>query len=598
MENIKAIDFENWGGIDGFLRITAGGTVTRASQLKAVVPWLAKAVSMTANAVAGLPFDVVNSKGEVVDTSYDWKNIVGGINSPRRLMTLVASSLCGGSAYLLPVKTSRRLVELQYAAPHTILPYIDANGLQYFTRTTEQGKSQRLAPDEVVYFWLPDSDVEIGAPLTSPMSDALVASELLASMSATMKIYGDRGFVPAYIGNVKGMPNKDEKAKAENYLTRFLRGAYQNVVKLINSESLELVRVGAGMEELKGAYTEIQQQAIEDIGTAFGIPAALFMSDKAFASEVNSLTRTWYETSTFVSIYHTIEEVMSEQVFAPYGYRMQFAPEALSVFQEDEAQRASAVTAYTNAISSNPQVAKFVMSFMGVDLDEAQEHELEEIVKGKDEATEVDTPNEDYQPDEMDMEDTPSDVELTPDEVKDLSLWYSKAKSWSLKGKGNAVDWENKHLREEIAAPIRVKLADAKNELDIVKAFEIGRRKKPAPVAVRNDDGLKTLAASIDALVMKADPMMPNINVTMPQIQLTAQMPAQGTVNVNVPEQPAPIVNVAAPVVNNEVKVAPAEPAVNNITVQPASVNLPAMPMEATITTDKATGQKVLKVKQ
>lgn len=522
MENIKAIDFENWGGIDGFLRITAGGTVTRASQLKAVVPWLAKAVSMTANAVAGLPFDVVNSKGEVVDTSYDWKNIVGGINSPRRLMTLVASSLCGGSAYLLPVKTSRRLVELQYAAPHTILPYIDANGLQYFTRTTEQGKSQRLAPDEVVYFWLPDSDVEIGAPLTSPMSDALVASELLASMSATMKIYGDRGFVPAYIGNVKGMPNKDEKAKAENYLTRFLRGAYQNVVKLINSESLELVRVGAGMEELKGAYTEIQQQAIEDIGTAFGIPAALFMSDKAFASEVQSLTRTWYETSQFVSIYHTIEEVMSEQVFAPYGYRMQFAPEALTVFQEDENERASAVTAYTNAISSNPAVAKFVMSFMGVDLDQAQQEELDAIVQGEEEPDEPETETEDTseQP-EMDVEDEPSDVELTPDEVKDLSLWYSKAKSWNLKGKGNAVDWENKHLREEIAAPIRQKLADARNELDIVKAFEIGRRSKPAPVAVRNDDGLKALAASIDALVMKADPMMPSISVTMPQIQLT-----------------------------------------------------------------------------
>lgn len=544
MENLKAIDFDNWGGIDGFLRVTSGGTVTRASALKAVVPWLAKAVSMTANAVAGLPFDVVNTSGDVVDTSNDWKNVVGGMPSPRRLMTLVASSLCGGSAYLLPVRTSRRLVELQYAAPHTITPFIDANGLQYFTRNTDQGQSKKMAVDEVVYFWLPDSDVEIGAPITSPMSDALIASELLASMSSTMKIYGDRGFVPAYIGNVKGMPNKDEKQKAENYLTRFLRGAYQNVVKLINSESLELVRVGAGMEELKGAYSEIQQQAIEDIGTAFGIPAALFMSDKAFASEVQSLTRTWYETSIFVSIYHTIEEVMTEQVFKPYGYRMQFAPEALSVFQEDENERASAVTAYTNAITSNPQVAKFVMSFMGVDLDQEQQDQFDAIIAEADEPEDEPTPQaaQPTQPEpvtdaeDMDEEDTA----LTPDEVKDLSLWYSKAKAWNLKGKGNAVDWENKHLREEIAAPIRVKLADAKNELDIVKAFEIGKRKKAVPVT-RDDDGLKTLAASIDALVMKAEPYAPNISVTMPQIQLTAQMPAQGTVNVMVPEQPAPV---------------------------------------------------------
>ena len=62
---------------------------------------------------------------------------------------------------------------------------------------------------------------------------------------------------------------------------------------------------------------------------------------------------------------------------------------------------------------------------------------------------------------------------LSADEMKDLSLWYTKAKAWHLKGKGNAVDWENKHLREEIAAPIRLKLANAKNELDIKDAFAL-----------------------------------------------------------------------------------------------------------------------------
>jgi len=500
-KNLKAIDFDSWGGIDGFLRATSNGA--RSNTLKSLVPWLAKAVSMTSNAVAGLPFEIVKPSGEVVDTSSDWGNVVGFIDEPRRMMQLLASSLCGGSAYLLPIKTTRRVISLQYAAPHTITPWITQNGLEWFDRTTDKGTYDRIMPEDIFYFWLPDSDVEIGCPLTSPMSASLIASELLASMSSTMKIYGDRGFVPAYIGNVKGMPSQDEKKKAENYLTRFLRGAYSSVVKLINSESLELVRVGAGMEELKGAYTEIQQQAIEDIGTAFGIPAALFMSDKAFASEVNSLTRMWYETSTFVTIYHTIEETFNSQILKPYDYRLQFKPESLNVFQEDENARAASVTAYTNAIISNPQIAKFVMSFMGVDLDEQQEHELDEIVAGMDEATEEVT--EAAQPEGTDME---SEMELvpemeqpeplSPDETKDLALWYSKAKAWNIKGKGNAVDWENKHLREEIAAPIRIRLADAKNELDIVKAFEIGKQpSKPA----HDDSAIKALAASINAAV-------------------------------------------------------------------------------------------------
>ena len=69
---------------------------------------------------------------------------------------------------------------------------------------------------------------------------------------------------------------------------------------------------------------------------------------------------------------------------------------------------------------------------------------------------------------------------LSTEEMKDLTLWYSKAKAWFLKGKGTAVDWENKHLREEIALPIRKKLANAKNELDIMYAFDLRKAKPPS----------------------------------------------------------------------------------------------------------------------
>src|SRR4029078_3611426 len=69
-------------------------------------------------------------------------------------------------------------------------------------------------------------------------------------------------------------------------------------------------------------------------------------------------------------------------------------------------------------------------------------------------------------------------LSLSPDEMKDIALWYSKAKAWFVKGKGAAVDWENKHLPEEIAAPIRIKLAAAKTELDIRNAFELGNAKR------------------------------------------------------------------------------------------------------------------------
>lgn len=495
MDNYKSIDFSPWGGIDGFLQATSQGPVKRAAFLKSVVPWLAKANMMISNYVANMPFEIVNEAGEVIDSSTDWKNVVGGIDNPRRLIGLLASSLCGGSAYLIPEYASKMIVNFQYIAPHTIIPEVTSAGVIGFERDMGDGEKQKLSPDELIYFWLPDSDVEIGPPLTSPMSASLLAAELLASMSTTMKTYSDRGFVPAYLGNAKGMTSAEERKKAENYLTQFLKGAYKNIVKIFNSENFSLTKVGAGMEEMKGGYIEIQQAAIEDIGTAHGIPAALFMSDKAFASEVNPLLKTMYESSVFVSIYQTIEEVFNSQAFYRYGNRMQFKPESLSIFQEDENARSSAVSAYTSAISSNPQIAAFVMDFMGVDLDEEQEHELEEIIKGVNEKEEdtTETPTEDYAP-EM-PEESPA---LSPDEMKDLSLWYSRAKAWYSKGKGGAADWENKHLREEIAAPIRAKLKTAKSINDITRAFEVGNVKTESEI-VQLAKALNRAAEAISA---------------------------------------------------------------------------------------------------
>jgi len=118
----------------------------------------------------------------------------------------------------------------------------------------------------------------------------------------------------------------------------------------------------------------------------------------------------------------------------------------------------------------------------------------------------------------------------------------------------------------------------------------------------KGSEEIKALAASIDKAIeaaMKAEVIQPAPvwNMTMPSINLTAQMPAQGTVTVNVPEQAAPIVNVTTPETIVNIQPATVTQPVNNINVQPANVILPAMPTEAEITTDKQ-GKKTLKVKK
>jgi hypothetical protein len=102
----------------------------------------------------------------------------------------------------------------------------------------------------------------------------------------------------------------------------------------------------------------------------------------------------------------------------------------------------------------------------------------------------METPQDDTE--ETSDEQSPA---LTPDETKDIALWYSKALVWHSKGKSGIAEWENKHLREEIAAPIRLKLVAAKNEAEITKAFEIKQAVGP------KDAAIMALAESINRMV-------------------------------------------------------------------------------------------------
>ena len=249
-KELKGFDFAPWGGIEGFLKASSNGAtaVNRGIALKRLVPDLSRAVDMTATAGASLPFDITNEAGDIIDTSADWQNKVGGMGDPQRLLYLLFSSLCGGAAYLIPQRTPKFIFDLQYVVPHSITPQIYREGLQYFDRASELGVVEKYNPNEIIYFWLPDSDVEIGAARNTPLSNAITDAELILSSTNTMKIYGERGFVPLTLLGAKGMPDSAERQKAEGFFDRLLKGGFDVLAKIINSDALSIIRLGAGFE--------------------------------------------------------------------------------------------------------------------------------------------------------------------------------------------------------------------------------------------------------------------------------------------------------------------------------------------------------------
>jgi hypothetical protein len=490
---LKSIDFSPWGGLEGFLSSTSADPSSghKGAQLKRVVPWLLRATSQTANAVASLPFEVTNEAGDVVDSSTEWKNVAGGMTNPKRLLKLLAGSLTGGCAYLIPEATEKLIIDLQYVAPHTITPYIDINGLQYFQRASDTGQVDKYDPEDIVYFWLPDSDTEIGPAKSHPLGTATQSADLLYSMDATLGIYGKRGFVPATILAAKGMPIEAKRIEMEAWWDRFLRGWTNVVAKIFNAETLSVERVGAGLEELKSVYIEITRQQIENIGAAFGIPAGLFLSDKAYATEMDVLTRQWYETGEFKAVYQTIEETMTEQVLARYGYTWTFKPETLDIYQEDENERAQAFSTYVNAGIKRSVAAEM----LGIEL--PGEMTYEALDEAAEEAREQALEDMQAQQPPPTNGSKPPVKSLSADEIKELNLWRQIAERQFRKGNGAAVDFECKVLPDAISDQIRARLQVAGDEQAVVKAFELDTSTlTPMPEYQRSD--IMALAESIN----------------------------------------------------------------------------------------------------
>jgi hypothetical protein len=151
---------------------------------------------------------------------------------------------------------------------------------------------------------------------------------------------------------------------------------------------------------------------------------------------------------------------------------MVFKPETLDIYAEDESKRANAFRMYVSA-RIRPSI---IGEMLQLDLPDGMEYSALDEMFDK---PEVDKPVSPL----INPGEAPAQVPVTTGfgkalqldagMIKDLALWKDIAVRCFRKNKGAAVDFECKALMEEYAAPIRKALAGARDEADIIKAFDI-----------------------------------------------------------------------------------------------------------------------------
>lgn len=440
-----------------------------APQLYRTIPTLYRAIEKNADALSKIPFSIFRGDTEI-DNSQDWQNKLEYLPNPRRLFSLLCRSLDkSGSAYLLKVKNKAGYVkELKWLAASTIDPQInETSGLTSFKRQVGS-RIIEYTPDDLVYFWLPDDDVEIGPPKRYPVKAALQASGVLHYLDGYIQLYFERGAIRPLIISAKGMPSPEERQRLETWFNRLMAGIKRAFSwKIFNADTLSFQQIGDGLDQLQNQTLTSDQRF--DVALALGIPQTILFANAAnYATSLNDY-RAWYD-ATVVPRAEFIASTMNEQLFSLEKYRLEFSPESLDIYQEDENERANAVNVYVNA--GMPLL--MACDILGVELTEEQRAELEAEKQAKEERAEELQEQLQNQPPQSEQEN--EQPEMSEEARAEAKRWKRTALQALRKGKPLPADWIADAIPAEMAAQIAEGMKAATCADDVLALFDCDHR--------------------------------------------------------------------------------------------------------------------------
>jgi len=582
---------------------TVLGNGTATGELWQRVPWFYRGMKDRANNVSSMPWGIYAGEDEV-SNSANWRDakpaMLDFITNPRRLFSQIEQSLViAGKAYLaLECNKSGYVKGMKYLNPSTIEEVYDKatgeitgylrkiNGKQIpctpANMPPENGKVQILA------IYDPDYTAEIGPGCASDGLAAMTAAGVLLSYDEFTRSYFDRGAIKASIMTIEsGTPQEQERLQAWwTDVVSGVRNAFTGLVfrGKVNSP----VVIGDGLEAISNGADTLATQRRQDISTALGIPES-----RLWSSAANYATRkedeAAYYRGTIIPECGLIREALNEQLFTKEhkldGWHIEFQPETLDVFQEDETSRAGALGQLTTA--GIPLVT--AMEILGYDLTDEQWEAIRE--KDEPEPEEVPAivqPEAVVIPEIEPVEEVEDETAPMMSDADRIASTRAMLKNWERKCKhvhkmtGSAdVEWVTDLLPASQVEDIKQSLQACETAAQIKGVFAgvIVPEVVQAEAVVKADPLSDELKRATDVLeqLLRAEP---------PTTQAVKAEPIPPTINVNVtnqmPGQPAPVVNVEvrsadqpAPIVNNVVNVPDQAAPVVNVAAPEVTVNVP-----------------------
>ncbi len=300
------------------------------------VPFFRRCVDLRASAIARMPRDILKDNKPVEEKK------IAELEDLNKLLFQIESALVLHSfAYLFKFKNQVKTTGVRWLAPRSVTPEYDKTGdgrLINFKRKMKNSLVD-LSPDEIVHFWTPPIDAEIGAGPSVGLA-ALRSAGVLEGTALFSKGFFERGAVYPMLLSVDGNPQQGEMEKLESWWKRLMKGVKDAWTTVAVRASVKPEIIGPPIKDM--AMRDLTETQREDIATAIGVPHSLVLSNAANFATAQQDTFNFYDL-TVVPQSELIAETLNNQYLNELGLELVFQPKRLEAYQWRNLQAADSV---------------------------------------------------------------------------------------------------------------------------------------------------------------------------------------------------------------------------------------------------------------
>ena len=189
------------------------------------------------------------------------------------------------------------------------------------------------------------SDVGPGTPAAQV---ALMSARLRLNIDTFAASFFEHGAQPMSLITTTGNPSAAEMERAQSYFRRSITGVANAWRTIFLRGDISVQQLTPDLKTME--LPELSQHIVLDIGAALGIPRSVLESDAANYATSQTDMRSFWEMTIRPRL-PMYQAAINEQLFGDStdNYSIQFTPENLEIFQEDEAARSTALLQLVNA---------------------------------------------------------------------------------------------------------------------------------------------------------------------------------------------------------------------------------------------------------